>query len=208
MHRDRRRPIVATIAFLAFCTQALAHHPMDRRLPGTAFEGLLSGLGHPIIGIDHLAFIVACGIIASAYRQALALTLAFVAASSTGALLHFQGFTIPWPEGAISISLVCFGALIAFRSRLPIGAAAVLFAIAGLFHGYALFESIIGAEQAPLIAYASGLVASQYGVALLTIAGLAFLRRSEVRGLAWGQRAYGAVVAAFGLFTLVSQQIG
>ncbi len=39
-----------------------AHHVMGGRMPATFAEGLLSGLGHPVIGIDHLAFIVAVGL--------------------------------------------------------------------------------------------------------------------------------------------------
>ena len=38
---------------------AIAHHPMGGNTPSTLWEGLLSGVGHPIIGFDHLAFIVA-----------------------------------------------------------------------------------------------------------------------------------------------------
>jgi urease accessory protein len=204
MFANRRGWIVSCAAFLASSMQALAHHPMDRKMPGTLFEGLLSGLGHPIIGIDHLAFIVGCGLIASAYRQALWLPLAFVAASSAGALLHFQGFSLLWTEGAIALSLICLGAVMAFQSRLPVGAAAGLFAIAGLFHGYALFESIIGAEPSPLVAYAAGMVISQYGVAVAAIFAVALLGRIAVPGLALGQRAFGVLIGAFGLITLAS----
>src|SRR5258708_39001607 len=38
---------------------ALAHHVMGGRLPVTFADGLLSGLGHPIIGLDHFAAVVA-----------------------------------------------------------------------------------------------------------------------------------------------------
>lgn len=207
MGTAHRLPALAAFAWLASGASALAHHPMDRMLPATLSQGLLSGLGHPVIGIDHLAFIVACGVIASAYRQALLLPLAFVAASSAGALAHYLGYTVPWPEAAIAVSLICLGALLAFRSSIPAGAAAGLFALAGLFHGYALFESIVGAEQTPLVAYAVGLVASQYGVALLAVLGVTLLRNREFRGLAMGQRAYGALIAVFGLVTLINQQL-
>lgn len=207
MFANRRGWIFSSAAFLACSAQALAHHPMDRKLPGTLFEGLLSGLGHPIIGMDHLAFIIACGLIASAYRQALWLPMAFVAASSAGALLHFQGFSLPWTDGAIAMSLISLGAVMAFQSRLPVGAAAGLFAIAGLFHGYALFESIIGAEQSPLVAYAAGMVISQYGIAVAAIFAVTLLGRTAVPGLALGQRAFGVLIGAFGLITLAGQQI-
>ena len=39
---------------------------MDGELPASLGQGLLSGLAHPVIGLDHLAFIVAAGLIAGA----------------------------------------------------------------------------------------------------------------------------------------------
>ena len=44
-----------------FAPAAFAHHLMGGEVPTTAWQGLLSGLGHPIIGIDHFAFIVGVG---------------------------------------------------------------------------------------------------------------------------------------------------
>lgn len=44
---------------------AWAHHAMGGEVPGTFAEGLLSGLAHPVIGLDHLAFILAVGLIAA-----------------------------------------------------------------------------------------------------------------------------------------------
>ncbi|PKO63289.1 MAG: urease accessory protein UreJ, partial [Betaproteobacteria bacterium HGW-Betaproteobacteria-17] len=41
---------------LVASTSALAHHPMGGMTPQTLSQGLLSGLGHPVIGLDHLAF--------------------------------------------------------------------------------------------------------------------------------------------------------
>ena len=46
------------------------------------------------------------------------------------------------------------------------GALLGLFALAGLLHGYALGESIVGAEPAPLAAYLIGLAVIQSGIAL------------------------------------------
>ena len=40
---------------------AQAHHFMDGGMPQNWLEGLLSGLGHPVIGPDHAAFVFAAG---------------------------------------------------------------------------------------------------------------------------------------------------
>src|SRR5438552_688041 len=60
MHPALLRPIraaaVSLLAVLA-ATPAFAHHVMGGRTPATFMEGLLSGLAHPLIGPDHLAFL-------------------------------------------------------------------------------------------------------------------------------------------------------
>src|SRR5258708_9875864 len=48
---------LASIALLI--DPALAHHVMGGQVPVTFRDGLLSGLAHPIIGIDHFAAVVA-----------------------------------------------------------------------------------------------------------------------------------------------------
>lgn len=50
---------------LASTCAALAHHAMGGQLPQTFGQGLLSGIGHPVIGVDHFAFVVAVGIVAA-----------------------------------------------------------------------------------------------------------------------------------------------
>ena len=56
------------VAFLAFAALVLtavpasAHHIMGGEMPSTFGQGLLSGLGHPVIGPDHLAFLIAVGV--------------------------------------------------------------------------------------------------------------------------------------------------
>ena len=47
---------------------AFAHHVMGGKTPSTFREGILSGLGHPVIGIDHFAAVVAVGCLAAAHR--------------------------------------------------------------------------------------------------------------------------------------------
>jgi urease accessory protein len=42
---------------LATAGTASAHHLMGGRTPSTFADGILSGVGHPIIGPDHLAFL-------------------------------------------------------------------------------------------------------------------------------------------------------
>jgi urease accessory protein len=81
----------------------------------------------------------------------------------------------------------------------------VLFAVVGLIHGYALGESIYGAEPAPLYAYLLGLAVIQSAVALgaMGIARLWAARTADVAPL----RLIGAGIAGIGLAVLMQQII-
>jgi urease accessory protein len=135
---------------------AYAHHAMDGQLPTTFMQGLLSGLGHPVIGPDHLAFIVAIGIAAALAGGAGALVAAFVAASTAGVIAHLGSLNVPMSEQLVALSVVAAGTMIALTS----GSRATwlgLAAVAGLFHGYAFGESIVGAERQVVGAYLVGI---------------------------------------------------
>jgi len=166
---SRRRSRIATpcAALAAIATlPAHAHHAMDYQLPATALEGLLSGLGHPIIGVDHLLFIVGAGVLAARLERGYLLTLVFVLASMLAASARAMG--APWQMSELWIagSLVVLG-LIAITMREPSRMlVATLFAVSGLAHGYALAAAIVGAEATPLYAYFTGLTFIQCAIAL------------------------------------------
>ncbi len=164
------RPCLGAAALLpVFSAAANAHHPMGGTTPQTFIQGLLSGFGHPVIGLDHLAFVVAVGLIAAHCRRAYALPACFLAAMVLGVGVHQAAIDMPVAEAAIALSVVVLGGL-AIRARsVPVAISAMLFALAGLFHGYAYGESILGAEAAPMTAYLIGLVAVQYAIAAAVI---------------------------------------
>ena len=64
-------------------------------------------------------------------------------------------------ELLVGLSTLAIGGLVLLRRSIAPAMAAALFAIAGLLHGYALGESIVGAEASPLIAYLAGLLVIQ-----------------------------------------------
>jgi len=197
----RRLLAIAAAATLA-SGPALAHHPMGGGVPGTFVQGLLSGLGHPIIGVDHLAAVLAAGLIAGAVGASALLPLAFVLASLAGVGLHLALVTLPAAEALAALSVVALGALLLGR-RLPGAAALVaLFAAAGALHGYAYGESIVGAEASPLLAYLVGLALVQAGIAT---ASLVLARLAAGAGEGRTVRAYrlgGLAVLAVGVGAL------
>ncbi len=172
------RLLALTLAGLAVATPALAHHPMGGMIPATFTQGLLSGLGHPVIGLDHLAALVGVGLVASRFSRGLMLPAFWVVAMAAGVGLHLMSADLPYAEALVALSVVAIGLAATVRTTLPYALIALLFAAGGAVHGYALGESIIGAEAAPLAAYLIGLVAVQ--TALTT--GVAFAARSFASG--------------------------
>lgn len=144
---------------------ALAHHAMGNETPKTFLEGLLSGLAHPIIGLDHFAFVVAIGLLSAKQGWGLLFPLSFLLAALVGTLLHLNLVDLPVVEIAIAGSVLIIGLLLGLRKTLPLGAAIAFGALAGLFHGYAYGESIIGAEPSPLAAYLLGFTLIQAAIA-------------------------------------------
>src|SRR5262245_5636424 len=163
-----RALVVATavVILLPLIPPAFAHHFMGGELPSTAWQGLLSGLAHPIIGIDHFAFTVGVGLMSQLAGRIVLLPLLFVTGSVLGCFIHIQGFNLPWTEAVIGLSVATAAAIVARRSRIPVVVLLLLFGIAGVFHGYAYGESIVGAETAPLSAYVIGFGVIQYSVAV------------------------------------------
>ena len=59
-----KKYLIAAGALLSLTTPALAHHPLGGLPMDTFAHGLLSGIGHPMLGFDHLFFIALIGIAA------------------------------------------------------------------------------------------------------------------------------------------------
>ena len=165
-----------------------AHHVMDGKLPQTFLQGLLSGFGHPVIGVDHLAAIVGVGILAALAGRSAAVVLAFSVAVIAGVGLHLSRIDLPASELFVGLTTLLIGALVILRQSMSAGRALLLFAIAGLVHGYALGESIVGAEASPLVAYLLGLLVIQTAIGVVVYAAVRSLSR-------WPARTTGLTIA-------------
>lgn len=160
-------------ALLLSASPASAHHLMElfhQRQP-TPLAGLLSGLGHPVLGPDHLLFLLALGLVGLKHsgRWMLLLLAVGLAASGVGVLL--PGF--PGAEALVALSLVAVALVL--LDRLPRWVLVPSIAL----HGYVLSAAVIGWEPTPLLAYLAGLLISQ---ALLIGLSLRLVRR-------WAQQA-------------------
>ena len=167
LRRSFLASILAGFGIVSASVAAHAHHPLGGQLPANFLEGFLSGVGHPVIGIDHLVFVIAIGLIAAVLRQGVWVPLAFVTTALLGTGIHLQSWDLPAPEFFISASVLIFGGLLAWKHSPNAVLTTGLAAIAGLFHGYAYGEAIVGAEMTPIVAYLLGFSGIQLAIAAL-----------------------------------------
>ena len=168
-------------------------------MPTTILEGLQSGLTHPVVGLDHLAFILVLGVVAALMRAGIPLILAFIATAAIGTYIRAVNFDFPFVEQLVALSVVVAGLLVALGlgAKQPIW---LLFAaVAGLLHGYAFGETVLGADGPVIAAYMVGVavVCSVIALGVMLLASKV-LALSDAR---WGPlRLAGALVAILGIY--------
>ena len=197
------RAALAAIASATLTTPAFAHHMMDGKTPTTFADGLLSGLAHPVIGPDHLGFLAAIGLAAAIVPGGLGLILAFVAASTAGVLAHVAAIDVPYAEALVAASVIAGGVLVAVGKQASAKVWLSLAVLAGLVHGYAFGESIVGADRAVLGSYLLGLaiVSTAVAIGVMQFTRAVLAPRADLdRNL----RAAGVVVGSVGLFMLAT----
>lgn len=174
-------------AALLMPSMAFAHAGHDSGAP------FISGLTHPIGGLDHVLAMVAVGLWAASVggRAIWALPAAFVAAMVAGGALGAAHIGLPLVEPTILASSIIVGVAIAIAARLPLSMMLVMVAAFGLVHGHAH-----GAEG-PLHGLAAYAVGFSVATAALHAAGLMLGRLPVARWL-------GAVTAAVGVVAAVA----
>lgn len=152
------------IALLVFSSGTVYAHT------GHGTSGILSGLVHPF-GLDHLLAMVAVGVWSVAVlprNRAWVGPATFMSALIVSAALGFFGFSLPYLEALISMSVVLFGVmLIVSRTQLPASIGLSLIAVAASLHGLAH-----GAET-PETGFASYAIGFLFTTASLHLGGVA-----------------------------------
>ena len=199
-----------TLGAIVAATPAAAHHPLNGMPMETFTHGLLSGVGHPVLGFDHLFFVVAMGVAAVFTAQKMLAPLAYIGAMLLGCLLMYSGIAMPAAEVFIVGSLLTLGYILATGRALALPGALIVFAAFGLFHGSAFGGSVAGEEGriggAVLAGYLLGLAAIQYAIALG--AGKAATALGAANAGALNARLVGAAVAGVGLFLALEMAEG
>jgi urease accessory protein len=153
------------VAFTLLALPAEAHHLMSLlHLQPTPLSGLISGLAHPLLGPDHLLFLLALALVGLRHRRRwmLALLATGLAGTSLGLLLP----GLPASEALVAFTLVAEGLVL--LGRWPVGLLVPAFAL----HGYGLSTSVLGWTSAPVAFYLVGLLLSQGSLLLLALTAL------------------------------------
>lgn len=167
--------------------------------------GLVTGLLHPITGLDHVIAMVAVGIWGAQLGAPAIwlLPITFPLVMAIGGVLGVLGFPLPAPEIVIALSALVLGAVVAIRLRLPLAVCALVVGVFAIFHGHAHGAELPRAVNA--LAYGVGFVVA---TGLLHLCGIALgaLSRFPV-----GERVIqglGAAIGALGGYFLVVRLAG
>lgn len=176
MSRLSRVLLLAVVGVVLAATPGWTHHPFEGVEPQdfSLVQGLVSGLGHPLLGTDHLAFLLAVVVITALTTRRWVLPLLVSGLVGSG-LAVLTGAT-PEPDLGLALELVVSLSLVAaglvHGGRLP---GWVLLPLMGV-HGFLLGEPVIGAEPTPLVAYGLGLLLSQGALLMVATSLLARAR--------------------------------
>ena len=195
--------LLATALLTASALPAAAHPPLGGMPMETLAHGLMSGVGHPVLGFDHLFFVALVGVAALFTGRALLAPAFYILGMLAGTMLAMAGLGLPLAEMFIVASLIGLGFVVSSGRALTLASAGLVFAGFGLFHGTAFAGAILGQEgganMAVIAGYLAGLGAVQYLISIA--AGLALSRLWDAGAAnAMAPRLAGALTAGAGLF--------
>jgi len=142
--------VVITTVFLA--DSALAHDGQT--------GGFLTGLSHPVSGLDHIAAMIAVGLWGSQLRKPAiwVLPVVFPLVMAFGAFLALVGLGLPGVEIGIALSAVVLGAMVMMEAKPPLAVSVFFVSVFAVFHGQA-HGTELPANQNSLV-YSVGFVVS------------------------------------------------
>ena len=166
---------------------------------GGLVGGFASGFAHPLLGLDHIAAMVAVGLW-GAFLGAPAiwlLPIVFPLVMALGGVLGILGVPLPGVEIGIAVSAVVLGLMVALAVKPHLAIAAVIVGAFAIFHGYA--HGVELPEGGDAVAYSLGFVIATGCLHLCGIA-IGLLARWPAGRMA--VRVAGSAIAVAGLVFL------
>ena len=155
-----------------------SHHPLNGGIMESFNDGFLSGIGHPILGLDHLAFIVGIGLFSYISRKFYKFSFSFILGTLVGLISIRFGLYLPFYEIIVSFTLILLSYVI--LSNRGIHSKVVLFSIFGIFHGWAYGAILLDKPLLNiniLLGYSLGLFLTQLFIAFLGYQLFKFVKR-------------------------------
>ena len=164
--KQGRTPLSVLMTAVFICCSGAASAHDGTQLPFGAF---LSGLTHPVLGLDHFLAMLSVGILSAQIGGRAIWTVpgTFVLIMALGGLLGWIDIGLSAIEVGIAFSVVALGTAIAIDKKVPIVVAMSAVGVFAVFHGYAHGQEM--PEVANAVTYALGFMT---GTALLHLLGV------------------------------------
>ena len=187
-----REALLALLLLLA-ATPVWAHEQSGQA------AGFLTGLKHPVSGLDHVLAMISVGLWGAQLGSPAVwlLPVVFPMVMAFGGFLGLLGVPLPGTEVGIAVSAILLGIMVALEARPPVWAAAALVGFFGIFHGYAHGTELPAGENALL--YSVGFVIATGCLHAIGI-GIGVAHRWDAGRIAL--RVAGATVALAGVYFL------
>ncbi len=186
----RWAPGLAVLVTILWAQTAFAHVQQGEA------AGFLTGLRHPISGLDHVLAMVAVGLWGAQLGPPALwlLPVTFPMVMALGGMLGLLGAPLPGVEVGIAASAILLGLAVMSELRPPLAGAAIMVGIFAVFHGYSHGAELPVGQSALL--YSMGFVVATgclHGIGIAV---------SLIHRWPWGQRmlrAAGAGIALAGV---------
>ena len=167
---------ILSIIILVLPSIAFSHHPLNGQIMGNFNDGFLSGVGHPILGLDHLIFIIGVGLICYLSKRFLNYSIKFIGGTFLGLFSIIFGFYLPFYEIMISFTLLSLGYLILVKDQDRYKGS--LLSFFGIFHGWAygaIFSNQVELNIDVLLGYSLGLFLTQILIVFIAFKSFKYL---------------------------------
>ena len=207
--------IVISLMGLFASGLAFAHHPLNGMPMETFLHGVLSGIGHPLLGSDHLAFILLVGLVAFGLgvRGKFLAPSVFVSGSILGLIAGYSGIGGSFVEPGVMLSILLLGVCVAagWAQQMSFSILLAVIGISGSLHGIAFSGALVGVEaanRAVLAGYLLGLAGTL--AVLVWVAGYGFSSMGKAKYVLCDVKAklIGAALAGVGGFIIFEELEG
>ena len=174
---------ILSVVSLLIPNVGYSHHPLNGLIMQNFNDGFLSGIGHPILGLDHLTFIIGIGLISYLSSRFFNYSITFIGGTFLGLFSIIFGFYLPFYEIIISFTLLLLGYFILVKDQIRYKEFLIL--LFGVFHGWAygaIFSDEVKLSINVLLGYSIGLFLTQLLIIYFAFKLFRFLLNFRVNG--------------------------